>query len=557
MGRIRLQVIIALLAILLLVVGMGYMAFRVTTVTVPDYGGTYVEGVAGNPDTVNPILSQSNQVDQDLVALIFTGLTRANEKGEIVPDLADRWDVSSNGTTYTFYLRQDVLWHDGAPFSADDVIYTISAMQDPDFSGWSFLADMWRTVEVEEVDAYTVRFTLREPFAPFLDYTTIGILPFHILGNVPVALLSESQFNAAPIGTGPFKVGEISASSYELLANRDYYGQSPYLDSIKFLFYPNEAAVFEARQRGEVMGISRVLPENLQDVSKDDGLTLFSATLSGYSLVVLNLDKGIFQERAVRAAMMWALDRQALVDDVLNGQGVVIHSPILPSSWAYDSGVPQYTHDPDKARQTLEEADWYDDDGDGVRERGDIKLEFTLLTNDDATRVQLAEAICRQLAEVGIHATTEVVTWEELAGQRLRLRQYDAALIAWQDLPADPDPYPYWHSSQANEDGANYANYISEQADLLLQEARLTNDQTRRVELYDEFQTLFAEDVPSLLLYQPVYNYAVDSSIESVQVGPLTRASDRFRTVCSWTMATQRMLYSEARQKGLISQSDQ
>jgi len=148
----------------------------------------------------------------------------------------------------------------------------------------------------------------------------------------------------------------------------------------------------------------------------------------------------------------------------------------------------------------------------------------------------------------------EVVSWEEFAGQRLRLRQYDAALIAWQDLPPDPDPYPYWHSSQADEDGANYANYISEQADLLLQEARLTNDQARRTELYKQFQLLFAQDVSALLLYQPVYNYAVSKSVHSVQVGPLTRPSDRFRTVCSWTMASQRMLYSEARQKGLVGQ---
>ncbi len=554
MGRIRLQVIIALFAIALLVVGMGYMAFRVTTVTVPDYGGTYIEGVAGNPSIINPILSQSNPVDQDLVALIFTGLTRTNDRGEIVPDLAERWEISPGGTVYTFYLRQDVLWHDGAPFTADDVVYTVHAMQHGDFEGWAFLSDMWRTVGVESLDAYTVRFTLREPFAPFLEYTTIGLLPFHILGNISVGLLSESKFNAAPIGTGPFKVGVVSATSYELVANREYYGAAPYIDRIQLKFYPNETAVFEARQRGEVMGISRVLPEHLRAVSKDSDLQLYTGTLSGLNLVVLNLDKGIFQERAVRAAMLWALDRQALVDDVLGGQGVVAHSPILPSSWAYDAGVPRYQRDLAQARKALEGADWFDDDNDGVRERGNLKLEFVLLTNDDPVRARLIEMISQQLAEVGIRAIPQVVSWEELAGQRLRLRQYDAALIAWQDLPADPDPYPYWHSSQANENGANYANYISAQADLLLQEARLTNDVARRTEAYRQFQQLFAQDVPALLLYQPVYNYAVDEGVRSVQVGPMTDASDRFATVCSWTMATQRMLYSEAREKGLVTE---
>lgn len=554
MGRIRLQVIIALFAIALLVVGMGYMAFRVTTVTVPDYGGTYIEGVAGNPSIINPILSQSNPVDQDLVALIFTGLTRTNDKGEIVPDLAERWEISPGGTVYTFYLRQDVLWHDGAPFTADDVVYTVHTMQHGDFTGWAFLSDMWRTVGVESLDAYTVRFTLREPFAPFLEYTTIGLLPFHILGNVSVGLLSESKYNAAPIGTGPFKVGVVSATGYELVANREYYGAAPYIDRIQFKFYPNETAVFEARQRGEVMGVARVLPEHLRAVSKDNHLKLYTGTLSGLNLVVLNLDKGIFQERAVRAAMLWALDRQALVDSVLGGQGVVAHSPIVSSSWAYDAGVPRYERDLAQARKALEGADWFDGDNDGVRERGNLRLEFVLLTNDDPVRSRLIEMISQQLAEVGIRAVPQVVTWEELAGQRLRLRQYDAALIAWQDLPADPDPYPYWHSSQANENGANYANYISVQADLLLQEARLTSDVARRTEAYRQFQQLFAQDVPALLLYQPVYNYAVDESVRSVQVGPMTNASDRFATVCSWTMATQRMLYSEAREKGLVTE---
>jgi len=552
MGRIRLQVIIALLAIVTLIAGMGYMAFRVTTVIVPDYGGTYIEGVAGNPSLINPILAQSNPVDRDLVSLIFTGLTRTDDKGRIVPDLAERWEISPGGTAYTFYLRQDILWHDGAPFTADDVVYTVHAMQHGDFEGWAFLYDMWRSVGVEELDAYTVRFTLREPFAPFLEYTTIGLLPVHILGNVPIGLLSESKFNAAPIGTGPFKVGVVSATSYELVANREYYRDPPYIDRILFRFYPNETAVFEARQRSEVLGVSRVRPELLPALSKDKNLELYSAPLSGLNLVVLNLDKGIFQERAVRAAMLWALDRQALVDKVLGGQGVVAHSPILPSSWAYDAGVPRYERDLAQARKALEGAGWYDGDNDGVRDRGNLKLEFVLLTNDDPVRSQLVEAICQQLAEVGIRAIPQIVSWEELVGERLRVRQFDAALIAWQDLPADPDPYPYWHSSQANENGANYANYISEQADQLLQEARLTNDVTQRIQYYYAFQQLFAQEVPSLLLYQPVYNYAVDKGVRSVQVGPLTRSADRFRTLCDWTMATQRMLYSEARQKGLV-----
>jgi len=547
MGRIRLQVMITLLAILVLVGTMGYLAYSVTTVVVPDYGGTYVEGIAGNPQAINPILSQQNPVDRDLVAVIFNGLTRVDPQGEIVPDLAEDWEISSDGTTYTFFLRQDALWHDGAPFTADDVVFTINAIQNPNYQGLPSLAELWRSVVVEQIDTYTVRFLLREPYAPFLDYTTMGILPVHILGSVPIETLGDSQFSASPIGTGPFMVAEVSARHIVLEANPEYFRGRPYLDRIEFIYYPNDQAVFEARKRGEVAGIARVLPEHLGAVSDDPGLTLYSAPISGYSLIFLNLDRGVFQDPAVRRAMMLALDRQKLVDDILGGQGIVIHSPILPNSWAYDENVRRYNYDPRKAVVELEEAGWFDDNGDGVRERGAQVLEFTLATNDDPSRVRLIHAVSEQLAAVGIRATPQVVGWDELTAEMLPTRRFDAVLSEWQGLPPDPDPYPFWHSSQATEGGWNVASYINEHADLLLQDARTTCIREQRLELYRRFQELFGQDVPSLLLYQPVYNYAVDEAVHGVQVAPMIDGSQRFYTVSRWYIATQRMLYSEAR----------
>ncbi len=554
MGRIRLQVVIALLTVLLLVGVMAYVAFNVTTVLVADRGGSYVEGIAGNPRAINPVLSQANPVDQDLVALIYTGLTRVDERGEVVPDLAESWDASTDGRVYTFRLRPDALWQDGAPVTAADVVFTVQVMQSPDYPGVPFLSEMWRSVVIEQVDAHTVRFILRGPFAPFLDYTTVGLLPAHILGSVPVAELIDSPFNAQPIGTGPFQVQEVSAQHMVLVANEAYYGERSYLDRLEFHFYPDAPSVFEARQRGEVDGIARVLPQHLQAIRRDETLTLYSAPLSGYNIVFLNLDRAIFQDRSVRQAMLWALDRQKLVDSILDGQGIVINSPILPNSWAYDPNVQAYTYDPRKAKALLEGAGWFDENGDGVRERGPLRLEFTLATNaDDDTRVALAQAISAQLAEVGVRATLQMVTWEELVGTQLRLRRFDAVLSGWQNLPPDPDPYPYWHSSQANEDGLNFSSLISGEADALLAEARSTLDRQRRFELYQHFQYLFAEEVPSLLLYQPVYNYAVDAQIKDVQIGPMHDSSDRFRTISRWHIATRRMLLSEAREQGLVS----
>jgi peptide/nickel transport system substrate-binding protein len=545
MGHIRWQTAIALVSILLLGVLLGYLAYSLTTVIVPDFGGPYVEGVAGNPKAINPIL-QNNEIDRDLVSLVFSSLARVDERGEIVPELARRWEISEDGLVYTFYLRQDVRWHDGAPFSADDVMFTIQAIQDPDFQGLPDVSEPWLPVTIEKVDRYAVRFTLEEPFAPFLDYTTVGILPAHLLGTVPAGLLPSSQFNLRPVGTGPFMLSEMSAQHAILETNPHWYRRRPYLDKIEFVFYPDYPSIFVAHERGDVSGISRVWPDYLDDVREGESLNMYSAPLSGYTLVFLNLTRPLFQEREVRQALLWALDRQGLVDEVLGGQGIVVYSPIMPNAWAYDENLPRYSYDAEKAIALLEAAGWTDADGDGVREKGDLRLEFELLTNDDPIREQLVQEIVRQWAAVGVLAKPRVAGWPEPVATALRTRQFDALLGGWGALPPDPDPYPHWHSSQASEDGQNYAGYINDDADMLLEEARRVNDRALRGELYREFQRIFVEDVPALLLYQPVYNYAVDERVRGVQVGPMLDSPDRFRTVTQWYIAVKRVVLSEA-----------
>lgn len=542
MTRIRAQVVIILAAVAILVGVVGYLALSASTETVADYGGTYIEGVVGNPEYINPLLSHSNQVDQDLVALIFTGLTRPDGRGQIIPDLAEHWEVSTDGRVYTFYLRQDVVWHDGAAFTADDAVFTFTLVQQPEFPGSKTLADLWRNVVVEKLDEYTVRFTLREPFAPFLDYTTIGILPVHILGGLTAGFLPESKFNTEPVGTGPFRLEEISATRVILTSNADFYRGRPYLDRIEFVFYEDSAAIIEARSRGEVQGIAQVPPQYLSAVHDDRDLALYTAPLSGYNAVYLNLDRGTFQDPAVRQAMMWALDRQRLVNNILAGQGIVVHSPIMPHSWAYDPNVTRYEHDLKKAIALLEGRGWFDDDEDGVRERAGVRLQFTLITNDDPQRVRLAEAISEQLAAAGIKAIPEAVPWEELRDSIVPLRRYDALLLGIQRLPSDPDPYPYWHSSQAGETGLNLANWNNATADALLEAGRLRTSQEDRYALYRDFQDLFAREVPSLLLYQPVYNYAVSDKVRGIQLGPLVTPSDRFASVLDWYVATQQLI---------------
>ena len=551
MGRyVRWQVAIALLGIALLSSLLAYSAYSFTNVLVPDRGGTFREGVVGSAQYINPLLCHFNEVDQDLCALVFRGLTRLDEQGRVVPDLAEGPpQVSPDQLTYTFRLRPGLQWQDGAPITADDVVFTIRLMQDPDFPGVPFLGDLWRTVEVEKLDERTVRFTLTQPFTPFLDYTTIGLLPAHLWRGIAAGQLLQSQLNVQPVGNGPFQVTEVSATYVRLEPNPRYPGPTPYLAALEFRFYPDYPSLYRAFEQGEIEGISRVLPQDLAWAEAREDLQLFSAPLSGYVIILLNLQNPntpFFQDKVVRQALMYALDRQRLVDEVLSGQGIVAHSPIMPYNWAYYDEVKRYPQDVEKARQLLEEAGYVDGDGDGVRERDGRPLRFLLLSDDSPIRQKLAAAISEAWRAIGIEAVPQPVTFTGLVSDFIVPRQFDAAILSW-ELSGDPDPYPLWHSTQISDGGQNYGGWVHRRADELMEAARALSDADERKALYREFQEIFAEELPGLLLYYPVYTYGVSDRVHGVEIGPLNEPGDRFRTIAQWYMVTRRVTLPEAR----------
>ena len=542
MGRyLRWQAAIAVLGLALLAALLRYAAYNFTSVTVPDRGGTFVEGVAGNPQYLNPLLSQYNQVDGTLCALLFDGLTKLDEQGNVVPDLAETWTISADGLTYDFRLRAGLQWHDGAAVTAADVLYTVGAMQADDFPGVSWLKVLWQSVEVaapEGPDGLAVQFRLEQPLAPFLDYTTIGLLPAHLWQAVPVAQMRESQFNTRPVGTGPFQLGQISATRIELAVNPRYHGAVPYLTGLAFRFYPDHQSLLPAFDRGEIDGVSSIWPAEIDAAAKRENLQLFTAPLSGYTLIYLNLQNPnvpFFEEKPVRQALLYALDRQGLIDTTLHGQGVVAHTPILPGTWAYDAEASRYDYDPEHARQLLDEAGWADSDGDGVRDRDGEKLAFILLGDNQA----MIEAIATAWAQIGVQVAAQNVTLPGLTSDFLAPRTFDAALVHW-ELAGDPDPYPLWHSTQI-QDGQNYAGWDDAAADAAIEQARAITDRAVRREHYVQFQRLFADEAPALLLYHPVYTYGVRDKVHAVQLAPLNSPADRFRNIADWYIVTKRI----------------
>jgi len=550
MVHIRWQALIAVLGIIFVGTLLAYFAFGLSTVAQADYGGTYIEGIAGTPNIVNPLFNQFNPVDRDLSALIFNGLARADERGVIKPDLARDWEISPDGLIYTFTLRSDVTWSDGAPFSAADVIYTVQTIQSSDYPGLTDIASLWRTVAITEVTPTVVRMQLSEPFAPFLDYATIGILPSHLLQDISAADLPTAQFSRQPIGTGPFVLDELTTDHAILSPNPRYYGQRPYLGSLQFIFYPDHESLLTAYERGETEGISQVMPELLERARALPSLELQSAQLAGMTLVFFNTSKPQFQDKTVRQALLYGMDRQKIIDEILQGQGILGSGPILPNSWAYDENIKMYPYDPSRAAELLEQAGWRDLNDDGVREKDGAQLAFTLVTNtDDPLRARIAQQLADAWENIGATVKVQLMPAPALVQEALRPRDFDAVLFGVTQLPADPDPYTLWHSTQTpdkSEAGQNYSGWENSEADDLLQEARRTIDLAQRAELYRQFQTLFMQDVPAAILYYPVYTYGVDQRLHGVQLAPLLDAGDRFRNISQWYINTRRVILSES-----------
>ncbi len=538
----RWLVLIALTGIGILMVILGFTTYTIPTVLVPDHGGVFREGVAGDPQYLHPVWCQnSSGVDSDLCALVYRGLMQLDEEGRVVPDLAQSWDVS-NGRVYRFQLKPDQFWQDGRPITADDVVFSYSLLQDPSLADIPGLPSLWRNVTVEKLDLLTVQITLPQPFAPFLDLTTVGLLPAHIYRAMPAKDLITKPLDGNPIGAGPLRIIEKSAEHVRLEPNAFSSGAAPYISAMEFHFYPDYASVVAAFDAQEIDGLSSILPPDIQGTAARDDVQLFSSVESGYENVLLNVanpNVSFFQDRSVRQGLLHAIDRDALIRDALAGQGIVANSLFSPEHWAYSDTVAVYSYNPAQAAQLFDAAGWVDSDGDGVRDKDGKPFAFILLVKDDNLHRQIGEILASDWAEVGVRAQVQPVSFSGLVADFLVPRTFEAAITDWNQV-GDPDPFPQWHSSQIDGSGQNYAGWQNAEADLLMEEARQTTDENQRRDLYVQYQAIFAQELPSLPLYHPLYTYGVSTRVHNVQIGSLNTPAERFNRFPSWYIDSRR-----------------
>jgi peptide/nickel transport system substrate-binding protein len=552
MKRLRWQILVV--AVTIVIVALLLLSQQpVSTPNNPKAasGGIYTEALIGSMGRLNPMLDWNNPADRDINRLIFSGLMKFDSHGLPQPDLAEAWGTSPDGTLYNFSIRPNAIWHDGQPVTTDDVIFTVEMIKSNGSLFPQDIKDLWSQIVIKRFDDKTLQFKLPEPFAPFLDYATFGVLPKHLLESVSADQLAAAEFNLKPIGTGPYKFSQLMTSGGQitgvvLVVNNDYYLQKPFIEQFVFRFYPDSSSAFDAYQQGQVLGISQLTNDVLQQALEKSTLSVYSSRLPQLGLVFLNLNNPsvqFLQNEKIRQALMLGVNRNNIVSHIMRGQAIVADGPILPGSWAYYNEIQHYDYDPDAAVVLLNGEGYVISAGSGdVRAKDGQPLTFTLVHPDDIIHTQIAQAIQSDWALIGVRIDLQSVPYDSMVNDFLTTRNYQAVLADLNTARTpDPDPYLFWHQSEAT-GGQNYSQWDNRTASEFLESARTAADFESRARLYRNFQVVFAKEMPSLPLYYPVYSYGVDAQVQGVQVAPMYDISDRLAVVNEWYLITRRAL---------------
>lgn len=522
---------------------------------VPASGGTYVEGIVGTPRFINPLLAASD-ADQDLTSLTYAGLMKPNSDGTLVNALAESYRVSDDGLIYTFVIRKNATFHDGWPVTADDIVFTVERAQDPQLK--SPRRANWEGVRVEKVSEREVTFTLAQPYGPFLENTVMGILPRHIWKDVSPDEFPFSQFNVEPVGSGPYKIKNVKRSEaglpeyYELRPFEDYVLGEPHIRKFFVRFYPSEEELLVAHARGDVDGISRISPYSLSRTQSSASVTM-QAPLPRVFGVFFNQNVAtLFANKTVRQALEVAVDRDAIIREILGGYGRVTEGPIPPDileALPHDTATMPAAQDAafeDKgaAARALLEADGWKQDETGVWTKtvaGEkLSLSFSLSTSNTPELKSVAELLERQWAAAGIPVELKFFDTSDLNQNVIRPRRYDALLFG-EIIGRELDLFPFWHSSQRNDPGLNIASYTNITADRYLETARTTSDENKKIEALQAFAEEVAKDTPAVFLYSPDFLYIVPNNVQGVRLGPLTTSGERFVNIEDWYIETERI----------------
>ena len=514
----------------------------------PVFGGAYVEAVSESLYNLNPLLS-TNDSDRDLSRLIFSSLLKYNEKSELVPDLAVSYKISKDEKTYTIKLKEGVSWHDGESFNAEDVIFTINAVQNPEYN--SPLRTSWQGIKAEAPDKNTVILTLKTPYSAFVEnLALLGILPKHVWSKVMPPNFPLADFNLKPIGTGPYRFVKLQKDSLgriisvNLTANSDYFASPPLIKNLVFKFYLSEEEAVSAFNRKEVDGLLLQTAQNKNQLRGLSSSSVFSLPSLRVYALFLNTDDPILKDQNVRLAINYAANREELLNKLLDNEGKIAAGPIPPGMPGSSPDISGYDFNPKKAREILEKAGWVKNEN-GIyakklnkKDKETTPLKLTIVT---AKSIQLIAVLIRDyLKNVGIEADIKIISLSELQQNYLRTKNYNAILIG-ESYTSSIDPYVFWHGAAIKDPGLNLSLYNNKKVNKILEASRQITDPVKRAQKLEDFQKLVLGDAPAVFLYSPNYIYVIKNIIKNINLVNLVIPSNRFSKINEWYIETERI----------------
>jgi len=563
----------ASIIIMICVIMISYLTWKNNLIDKPAHGGVYTEGIVGSPQKINPLYASTNEADRDIASLIFSGLIKFDEEQNIVSDLAKDWFVDEFGTKYTFRLKENIKWPDGKPFTSEDVIFTFGAIQNPDYQ--SPLRLIFEDVVVEAIDQHTVQFTLPKSFAQFIKNLNVGILPAHLWQDIKPENTLIAELNLKPIGLGPYSFDSYTKDkqgyikSYTLISNNYYHLNEPFIKQITFKFYPNFELAVDALKNKNIDGLN-FLPQNLKEsLAARNDINYYSLSLPQYTAIFFNQEKNdLLKINNFRKALDLGIDKDKIISNALSNEAKLITSPILP-------GVPGYVEeqtnifdveqakkllndlgfskkeiktekqiDQDKNTEqittTTKDVTLYETDASGLSKflyKDGSEITLTLTIADHPQSIAVAELVQKYWQAIGIKTNLNIIDSKQIQKDIIAPRNFEALLFG-EILGSDGDPYAFWHSSQAGENGLNLANFKNSAADELLKKAMEENDETKKADYHTKFKKILAEQIPAIFLYNPNYTYVVANKIKGINLTHIATPEDRLLNIKSWYIKT-------------------
>lgn len=491
-------------------------------ISVPAYGGMVKEGIIGTPRFINPILATSDQ-DKDLTSLVYAGLTRKDSLGNIIFDIAETITESEDKLHYTVVLKKNTEFHDGILVTTDDIIYTVSLIQNPVIKSPHRIE--WEGVSIEKSSDTELTFSLKKPFPLFMNILTLGILPKHIWKNLTEDQISLSDYNLHAIGSGPYKIKNITTNSgipntFTLIAYTKYTLGRPYLDTIIISTYQNEKYLLRAFENGDITRIYGVSPEKIENLSLSKN-AIHTSLLPRTFAVFFNPNKATFlSDKNVRQALQMAINKQAIVDEVLHKYGKVINDP-----YPFDENISSSVYDVIKAHNLLE--------SNNTLKKASSTLLITLATANTEEMKKVAEMIQADWQKIGVQTTISVYEVSDLNQSVIKDRDFQALLFG--TITQNPsDLYAFWHSSQRTYPGLNISNYVSKKLDSNLETLRTSEDISVRETAYESVKKEFEEEVPGIFLFAPSLIYITNDTVTSPLPSYSFDNSSRFALIESW-----------------------